>query len=182
MAIQELGNGLSLAFAWHDDVTKWKHTISAIPFVGRLPFQRASNVELWCLFRPMLVRTNCRTCRRVAGDLWCHDVRVTSLKWKFCDATEKLNECVVILIQEHLQSPLKLQQWCPLFHYSDVTISAYRLFAQLLAQTHRKQQISASLAFVRGIYRWQMDSFSALPALCGGNPSVHLLLITQPMV
>ena len=44
-------------------------------------------------------------------------------------------------------------------HYSDVITStmASRLFAQLFAQ-QRKHQSSASLAFVRGIHRWPVDS------------------------
>ena len=47
------------------------------PVTGGFPSQRDSNVKFWCVFVVSL--NNCWTISRVAGDITCHDVHVTSL-------------------------------------------------------------------------------------------------------
>ena len=101
------------------------------PVIGGFPSQRDSNVELWCF-----------------GVFWSQQaVELTAqlswfeTPWRPCDA--------IIMHYKHvIMSAMASQITSPMIVYSTVYSGT----------DERKHQSSASLAFVRGIHRWPVNS------------------------
>ena len=94
----------------------------------------------------------------IASQITSPTIAPWSFHFSFMKHTLYVNECIMI-IGECIQTPL--------IHYNDVIMGA--MASQIISLTivysivnsgadQRKHQSSASLAFVRGIHRWPVDS------------------------
>ena len=120
--------------------------------------QSASNAEFWCLLccGPVQAVEKTTTNSRISSDemtfMWCHYVSPLVTYWFniIMNYSGSLSKCVYFTK-----------------YYSDVTMSTMAsqifgvstvCFAVCSDADQRKHQSSASLAFVRGIHRWLVNS------------------------